>query len=112
MCVLVLTRSNVTPFDATSIQEEDIMELCIQLGQTHPKGVLQYLAGESVILFHSMDEMLVTACGVVKAMALHEEPIRLRMSPPSAAHARAYIVVRHGEPSDTKPLTPDREEEP
>ena len=81
MCVLVLTRDNGTPFNATSIQEKDIIEICIQLGQTHPKGVLWYSAVELVILFQSMKEMLVMACGVIKAMVFHEEPIRLRMSP-------------------------------
>ena len=45
MCVLVLTRGNGTPFDVTSIQEEDTIELCIELGQTHPKGVLWYIGG-------------------------------------------------------------------
>ena len=44
MCVLVLTRGDGTPFDAASIQEEDIVEICIWLEQTHPEGVLQYSA--------------------------------------------------------------------
>ena len=41
-CVLVLTRGDGTPFNATSILEEDIIEICIWLEQTHPKGVFQY----------------------------------------------------------------------
>ena len=36
MFVLVLVRSDGTLFDATSIQEEDIVELCVEVGQTHP----------------------------------------------------------------------------
>ena len=82
MCVLVLTRGDGTLFDAASIQQEDVIEICVQLEQTHPKGVLQYSAVELVILFHPMDEMLVAVCGVIKATALHEEPIRLTTSPP------------------------------
>ena len=70
MHVLVLTRGNGTPFDAAYIQEEDITELCVQIGQTHPKGVLQ---------------ILVMAHGVTKAMVLHEEPIRFHTIPPSTA---------------------------
>ena len=77
MCILVLTRSDDTLSEATSNQEEEIMEICIWLGQMHPKGVLWYSAVKSVILFHSMDEMLVAACGVIKGMALCEETIRL-----------------------------------
>ena len=79
---LVLTRGNDTPFDVASIQEEDIIELYIELGQTHPKGVLQFSVTELVVLFHSTDEMLVAAHGVTKAMALYKEPITLHTSPP------------------------------
>ena len=112
MCVLVLTRGDGTLFNATSIQEEEIIELCIILGWTHPKDVLWYLVVELVVSFHSADKMLVMACGVIKATALHEEPIKLHMTPPSTAHVRVYIVLRGGEPSGTKPLTPDREKVP
>ena len=68
MCVLVLTRGNGTPFSVTSIQEEDIIELCVEMGQTHPKGVLQCLVIELVVLFHSTEKMLVTVHGVTNAM--------------------------------------------
>ena len=81
--------------------------ICIRLGQTHPKGVLGYSAVKLVMLFHSMDEMLATACGVIKAIAFHEEPIRLRRSPPSATHVWAFMAARHGEPLGTQPATPN-----
>ena len=58
-CILVPTRGDGTPFDATSIQEVDIVKICVQLGCTHPKGVLRYSTMESVMLFHSADEMVV-----------------------------------------------------
>ena len=77
MCVLVLIRSDGTLFNAASILEEDIVEISTQFGQTHPSGVLWYSAVKSVILFQSVEEMLVTVHGVIKAMALHEEPIQL-----------------------------------
>ena len=40
MCILVLTRGNGTPFNATSIQEEDIIEICVWLGHEPPKVCL------------------------------------------------------------------------
>ena len=52
------------------------------------------------------------ACGVIKAITLHEEAIRVRTSPPSATHVRAYIAVVYGELSGAQPLTSDGEEEP
>ena len=81
LCILELTRGDSTLFDATSIQEEDIIEIGIWFGHTHPKGVLQYSVVELVMLFHSTDEMLVAASGVIKATTLHEESIKLRTSP-------------------------------
>ena len=112
MCILLLTRGDGTPFDATFIQEEDIIKICIWLGHTHPKGVLQYSAVKLVVLFHSADKMLVMACGIIKATTLCKESIKVRTSPPSATHVRTYMVVVNGEPSGGQPPTPDREEEP
>ena len=45
-------------------------------------------------------------------MAFHEEPIRLKMSPPSATHVQTFMAARDGELSDTQPPPPNREEEP
>ena len=110
-CIFILTRADGTLFDASSIQEEDVVEICIQFGHTHPKGVLQYSTIESVILFHTVDELQVMVCGVMKASTLHEEAIRVRTSPPSATHVRAYMAAVNGEPSGTKPPS-EGEEEP
>ena len=51
MCILAIARGDGTQFDANSIQEEDIVELCFEVGQAQPKGVLQLLATELVIAF-------------------------------------------------------------
>ena len=45
-------------------------------------------------------------------MPLHEEAIKIRTSPLSAAHVRAYMVVVDGEPSGAQHPTPDREGNP
>ena len=64
------------------------------------------------MLFHSVDDTLVTAWEVIKVMTLCEEAIKVRTSPPSATHMRAYMVVIDGEPSGTQCATPDREGNP
>ena len=112
ICVLIIARGNGTPFDAASIQKEDIIELCVEVGHTHPNGVLWLSAMESIILFPSRKEMLATVCRVTKAMAWHKEPIKCHTSPPSTTHLRAYIAGRNGWPSGTQSLTPDGEEDP
>ena len=40
MCVLTIARGDGTLFDSNSVQEEDVVELCVSGGQAHPKGVL------------------------------------------------------------------------
>ena len=49
MCVLTITRGDGTPFDANFLQQEDKLELCVSVGQAHPKGVLQLSAIELVV---------------------------------------------------------------
>ena len=110
--VFILTRGDGTPFNASSFLEEDVVKICIQLGHTHPEGVLQYSTTKSVMLFHTADKLQIMACGVVKASTLHDEAIRVRTSPPSATHMRAYMAVVGGEPSGTQPPPSDGEEEP
>ena len=43
--------------DASSISEEDIVEICVRKGHTHPSGVLHYLPMESVILFNTTEDL-------------------------------------------------------
>ena len=112
MCLFVLTKGDGTPFIASSILEEDIIEICIWFGHTHPEGVLQYYVIKLVVLFYSTDELQIMACGVMKALMFHDEAIKVRTSPPSATHVRAYIAVVNGEPSGTQPPPSDGEEEP
>ena len=70
MFLFVLTRQDSTPFYTTSVSEEDIMEICVRLGHTHPMGVLHYLAMESVALFHSTEDMQHATHRVIKVMVL------------------------------------------
>ena len=68
--MFIVTRKDGTPFDVTSVTEEDIMEICITLGQTHPLVVLWHLATESVALFCMTEEMQQASCSAIKEMEL------------------------------------------
>ena len=70
MCLFILNKGDGTLFDASSILEEDVIEICIWFGHTHPEGVLQYSAIKSVMLFHTMDKLQIMAHGVMKASTL------------------------------------------
>ena len=43
--------------DASSIMEEDIMEICVGRAHIHPVGVLRYTAAESVIMFGNLEDV-------------------------------------------------------
>ena len=110
MCIFVLTRGDDTPFDASSIQEEDIIKIGIWFGHTPPEGVLWYSAIKLVMLFHTLDKLQVMMHGIVKASMLHDKAIRIRASPPSTTHVRAYMAVVNGDPSAVQPLFSEEEE--
>ena len=92
--------------------EEDIIEICVRLGHTHPMGVFCYSATESVILFRSVDEMQCATHRAMKVMVLHEEAIAIRASAPSKTHMRAYMTAVGGKPSRTQPPPSEGEGEP
>ena len=99
MCLFVITRKDGTLLDATSVTEEDIFEMCIEMGHIHPLGVLHYSAMESVGLFHSTEDMQCTTHGAIKAMGVQGEAIAIRAVPPSETHIKAYIIAVRGDSS-------------
>ena len=103
MLLFALTKKDGTPFDITSVSEEDIMEICMRLGYTHPVGVLHYSVMESVVLFHLAGNMQHATHGAIKATVLHDEAIAVRTSAPSEAQVRAYMIAVDREPSGTQP---------
>ena len=80
LCLVSITRRDGTPMDAASVSEENIIEICIMKGRTHPLGVLHYSAMESVVLFHSTVELQHTTHRIVKMMELWEDAITVNVT--------------------------------
>ena len=99
LCLVTITKRDGTPMDASSISEEDIMEICFKKGHTHLLGVLCYSAIESVILFCTADELKCVICSIVKLMELQDEAIMVKAMTPSDAHITAYMTIWHSKPS-------------
>ena len=99
--------------DASSVSE-DIIEIWITKGHTHPLGVLHYSAMESVVLFHSTDDLHCATCRIVKATELGGEAITVKAMAPSEAHTKAYLVTLHLNPSNGmgEPYTPPQQTPP
>ena len=100
--------------DASSISEEDIIEICITKGHIQPLGVLHYSATESVVSFHSPDELQHATCRIVKMTEFWGEAITVRAMPPLEAHVTAYIAMLHTNPSngEREPHTPPQQTPP
>ena len=96
MCVY-LNAKDGTLFGVTSVTEEDIMQICMTLGHTHPLGVLPFLAMELVALFCTPEEMQQASHGVIKVMELCNESIAIRTVAPLEPHIRKYITVGGGD---------------
>ena len=85
--------------DASSISEEDIVELCIRMGHIHPLGVLCSSAMESIVLFSLVDELQRATHAVIRVTELRGEAINIRAMVPSEAHVKAYLAMQCPPPS-------------
>ena len=112
MCLFILTRQDGTPFNATSVSQEDIKEICIRLGHTHPVGVLCYSVMELVALFWSTEDMQCTTCRAIKATVLQDEAIAIRAMAPSETQIRVYMIAVGGDPSKFQSPPSEGEEKP
>ena len=100
--------------DASSISEEDIMEICMKKGHTHPLGVLHYLATESIILFSTTEELKCESCSLVDVTELQNDGFMLKTLAPLEAHIAAYTTVWHSKPTigDGELHTPPQQTSP
>ena len=51
ICILVATHGDGIPFLPNSFQEEDLVELCMHMGQAHPDGVVWILETKALLAF-------------------------------------------------------------
>ena len=108
LCTVSITRRDGTLMDASSISEEDIIELCVKQGHTCPLGVLCYSAAESVVLFLTTDDLKCATRDIAGDTELHDEAITVKTIAPTEAHMSAYAMVWHAKPSKGggRPHTP------
>ena len=85
--------------DASSIMEEDIMEICVRRAHTHPLGVLWYSVPESVILFTNLEDVN-CACHTLPDMTeLCNEAIMAWTMALTEAQVVAFNVMWHSNPT-------------
>ena len=76
---LVASLGNGNPLDPTSFGEEDVIELCIGLGQEHSKGVLRILDTKMVVAFSSSPNMMAASQHFAVATICCNEPVQFHI---------------------------------
>ena len=108
LLLLTITRGDGTPMDASSIMEEDIVELCVRRAHAHPMGVLRYSTVESVVLFGSLKDVNCAQRTLLDVMELCNEAITIWTMALMEAHVAAFTAMWHSNPTagDGEPHTP------
>ena len=119
LLVVSIVKRDGTLLDASSILEEDIVELCIRRAHTHPLGVLWYSMADSVVFFNNVADVNCTQQVLPDVPEFCDEAIATQTMAPMQAHVTAFIKMWHSNPaagageSHTLPYwTPPNEETP
>ena len=119
LLVVSIIRRDGTPLDASSILEEDIVELCIRRAHTHQLGVLQYSAVDSVVFFNNVTDVNRTQHALPDVTEFRDEAIMIQTMAPTEVQVTAFQTMWCSNPvagtgeSHTPPYqTPPNEETP
>ena len=85
--------------NASSILEEDIVEICIRRAHAHPLGVLWYSVPESVILFRNLKDVNCAHCTLPDMMELCCKAITVQTMALTEAQVVAFNVMWHSNPT-------------
>ena len=108
LLLITITKEDDTPMDASSILEEDIIEICIRRVHTHPLGVLQYSVADSVVLFANLKDVHRAHHTLLDVTELHNEAIMVWTMALAEAHIAVFTAMWHSNPTagDGEPHTP------
>ena len=119
LLLIIITKGDGTPMDASSILEEDIIEICIWRAHTHPLGVLQYSTAESVVLIANLEDVNHIHHNLLDMTELCNEAVTVWTMALAEAHIAAFTAMWHsnqttgdGEPHTPPYQTPPSEETP
>ena len=93
LLVVSITKRDGTLLDASSILEEDIVELCVRRVHTHPLGVLQYSMADSVVMFSNVAAVNHTQHVLLEVTEFCDEAITTWTMALVQAHITAFIKM-------------------
>ena len=119
LLVVSIGKRDGTLLDASSISEEDIVELCIGRAHTRPLGVLWYSAADSVVFLNSAADVNCTQHALLDVMEFRDEAVAIRTMAPTEVQITAFQAMWCSNPAagtgeaHTPPYrTPPNEETP
>ena len=119
LLVVSIIMGDGTPLDASSISEEDIVELCIRRVHTCPLGVLRFSVADSVVLFANVTDVTHAHQVLPDVTEFHDEAITVWAMAPVEAQVTTFQTMWHSNPATgsgklcTPPYgTPPNEETP
>ena len=98
LLVVLITKGDGTPLDASSITEEDIVEVCVRRAHTHPLGVLQYSMAESVILFGNVTNVNCTHHILPDMTEFRDKTITVWTMAPIEVQVTTFQAMWHSNP--------------
>ena len=99
LLVVSITKRDGTPLDASSIMEEDIVELCVRRVHTCPLGMLRYSMVDSVVLFSNVADVNRTQHVLPDVPEFHDEAVATRTMVLTQAHVTAFIEMWWSNPT-------------
>ena len=108
LLVISISKRDGTPIDASSISEEDIVELCIGRAHTRPLGVLRYSAADSVVFLSSAADVSRTQRALLVVMEFGDESVAIRTVAPTEVQITTFQAMWHSNPvaGTREPHTP------
>ena len=101
ICILVAILGDGTLLCPSSFKE-DMVELCIGLGQEHPEGVLQLSATGKVLAFWCQSDIMATPHHLTAAMVWQGDPIIICILCLKGKQVREYVAMRSSHQSGTQ----------
>ena len=119
LLVVSIAKRDGTPLDASSILEEDIVELCIGRAHTCPLGVLRYSVVDLVVFLSSAADVNCTQRALLDITEFRDEAIAIWTMAPMEVQITTFKMMWHSNPTagageaHTPPYrTPPNEETP
>ena len=100
LLVVSINREDGTPLDASSIMEEDIVEICVRRAHTCPLGVLWYSVVELVILFGNVADVNSAHHTLLDGTEFQDEAVTVWTMAPAEAQVTAFQAMWHSNPTN------------